>query len=202
MRFWHWYLLIKQPTASVHPGSRKVTPNRSTSDRWARTERVVFVGAYSQRAIWFPTHYITVLLFWLIMHNNIKGQARREWVQKPQVLSSVENNNDISLLGWILMFVAWRGVVSVNIYWTYVLVQSCFRTSLGSQTLLLQHNKFGEHALCSSTSLLQVLTARIYYFGWIFMLSFHQKLFKMSWDVALIQESHIKKTATPTSKHT
>lgn len=122
MRFWHWYLLIKQPTASVHPGSRKVTPNRSTSDRWARTERVVFVGAYSQRAIWFPTHYITVLLFWLIMHNNIKGQARREWVQKPQVLSSVENNNDISLLGWILMFVAWRGVVSVNIYCTYVLV--------------------------------------------------------------------------------
>lgn len=139
MRFWHWYLLIKQPTASVHPGSRKVTPNRSTSDRWARTERVVFVGAYSQRAIWFPTHYITVLLFWLIMHNNIKGQARREWVQKPQVLSSVENNNDISLLGWILMFVAWRGVVSVNIYCTYVLVSVLFQDFYSITSLESMH---------------------------------------------------------------
>lgn len=39
VRLWHWYLLIKQPNASMHSARQKVTPNRSTSDRWARTER-------------------------------------------------------------------------------------------------------------------------------------------------------------------
>lgn len=38
VRLWYGYFLIKQPTASIHPAGGKVTPNRSTSDRWAWTE--------------------------------------------------------------------------------------------------------------------------------------------------------------------